>query len=54
MGVSNSESNIVAVSNGSTCLTPQSSAANSSSIVLNAEFASHVASYNIVCYVELA
>ncbi|XP_074379307.1 uncharacterized protein LOC141720665 [Apium graveolens] len=45
--VSNLESNDVADSNGSNCLMPQSSAANSSSIVLNAEFASHVASYNI-------
>lgn len=48
--VSNLESNVVADSNGSTSVMAQSSAANSSSIVLNAEFASHVASYNIVMF----
>ncbi|KAL8094669.1 hypothetical protein AgCh_036267 [Apium graveolens] len=45
--VSNSESNIVAVSNGNSSLAPQSSAANNSKIVQNAEFSTHVASFNI-------
>ncbi|KAK1389455.1 CCR4-NOT transcription complex subunit 10 [Heracleum sosnowskyi] len=46
-GVSNSESNVVAVSNGNSSLAPQSSAANNSKIVQNAEFSTHVASFNI-------
>ncbi|KAL1822710.1 hypothetical protein DCAR_0310545 [Daucus carota subsp. sativus] len=47
VGANNLESDVVAVSSGNPCLIPQFSAAHSSSIVLNAEFASHVASYNI-------
>lgn len=54
VGANNLESDVVAVSSGNPCLIPQFSAAHSSSIVLNAEFASHVASYNIVCFVNLA
>ena len=46
--VSNAESNVVAVSNGSSILVPESSAAHSSKIVQFAEFSTHVASFNIV------
>ncbi|KAL1813156.1 hypothetical protein DCAR_0625451 [Daucus carota subsp. sativus] len=45
--VSNAESNVVAVSNGSSILVPESSAAHSSKIVQFAEFSTHVASFNI-------